>query len=197
MKLFINGSPKLDNSNSNYFLKKLSSEHYISYVYKDKFSEILKNMKEVDTIILSFPLYVDDVPNKVIELFEYIENNQVNIKGKKVYAIINCGFWEAKQNRTADLIVQNFANNNGAKYMGSFNIGAGEIIGKCNNKKIYRLVSIPFLFKIRKFKKSINKGKSITLETTIRPMSKRLYVVLANYNWKKKMIKSNCYNKSS
>ena len=69
MKLYINGSPKLDNSNSNYFLKKLSPEHYISYVYKDKFSEILKNIKEVDTIILSFPLYVDDVPNKVIELF--------------------------------------------------------------------------------------------------------------------------------
>ena len=59
MKLFINGSPKLDNSNSNYFLKKLSPEHYISYVYKDKFSEILKDVNK-DTLAV---LEKEDVEN--------------------------------------------------------------------------------------------------------------------------------------
>lgn len=193
MKLYINGSPKLTNSNSNYFLNKLSPKNKIKFVYKDKFSEILKSIKKVDTIILAFPLYVDGPPNKVIELFEYIKNNKINIKNKKIYTIINCGFWEAKQNRTASLIVEDFAINNGAKYMGSFNIGAGEIIGKCDKKKIYRLASLPFLIKIRKFKARINKGKKVTLETTIRPMTKRLYVYLANCNWKKQMIKNDCY----
>ena len=159
MKLYINGSPKLTNSNSNYFLNKLSHKYKIKFVYKDKFSEILKNIKKVDTIILAFPLYADGPPNKIIELFEYIKNNKINIKNKKIYTIINCGFWEAKQNRVAALIVQNFANNNGARYMGSFNIGAGEVIGKCDKKKIYRLVSISFLIKIRKFKVRINKSK--------------------------------------
>lgn len=193
MKLYINGSPKLTNSNSNYFLNKLSPKDKIKFVYKDKFSEILKSIKKIDTIILAFPLYVDGPPNKVIELFEYIKNNKINIKNKKIYTIINCGFWEAKQNRTASLIVEDFAINNGAKYMGSFNIGAGEIIGKCDKKKIYRLVSLSFLIKIRKFKARINKGKKVTLETTIRPMTKRLYVYLANCSWKKQMIKNGCY----
>lgn len=193
MKLYINGSPKLTNSNSNYFLNKLSPKDKIKFVYKDKFSEILKSIKKVDIIILAFPLYVDGPPNKVIELFEYIKNNKINIKNKKIYTIINCGFWEAKQNRTASLIVEDFAINNGAKYMGSFNIGAGEIIGKCDKKKIYRLVSLSFLVKIRKFKARISNGKKVTLETTIRPMTKRLYVYLANCNWKKQMIKNDCY----
>ncbi len=193
MKLYINGSPKLTNSNSNYFLNKLSHKDKIKFVYKDRFSEILKNIKKDDTIILAFPLYVDGPPNKIIELFEYIKNNKINIKNKKIYTIINCGFWEAKQNRVAALIVQNFANNNGARYMGSFNIGAGEVIGKCDKKKIYRLVSIPFLIKIRKFKVRINKSKKVALETTIRPMTKRLYVYLANCSWKKKMINNGCY----
>ena len=196
MKLYINGSPKLTNSNSNYFLNKLSPKDKIKFVYKDKFSEILKSIKKIDTIILAFPLYVDGPPNKVIELFEYIKNNKINIKNKKIYTIINCGFWEAKQNRTASLIVEDFAINNGAKYMGSFNIGAGEIIGKCDKKKIYRLASLPFLIKIRKFKARINKGKKVTLETTIRPMTKGLYVYLANCSWKKQMIKNDCYKNS-
>lgn len=193
MKLYINGSPRVSNSNSNYFLIKLAPNDKIKFLYKDKFSKILKSIKKVDTIILSFPLYVDSPPNKVIELFEYIENNNINVKNKKIYTIINCGFWEARQNRTASLIIENFAINNGAKYMGSFNIGAGEIIGKCNSKKIYRLVSIPFFLKIKKFKKGISDGKKITLETTIRPMTKKLYIYLANRSWKKQMIKNGCY----
>ena len=196
MKLYINGSPKLTNGNFDYFLNKLSPKDKIKFVYKDKFSEILKSIKKIDTIILAFPLYVDGPPNKVIELFEYIKNNKINIKNKKIYTIINCGFWEAKQNRTASLIVEDFAINNGAKYMGSFNIGAGEIIGKCDKKKIYRLASLPFLIKIRKFKARINKGKKVTLETTIRPMTKGLYVYLANCSWKKQMIKNDCYKNS-
>lgn len=193
MKLYINGSPKLENSNSNYFLSKIKNKEKIKYVYRDKFSDILKDIKNVDTIILSFPLYVDGPTSKIIELMEYIQNNNIDIGNKKIYTIINCGFWEAKHNKTASLIIENFANKNKAKYMGSFNIGAGEIIGKREKNWLYKLISIPFLIKIKKFKESINEGNEILLETTIRPMTKRLYVLLANINWKRQMIKNNCY----
>ena len=61
--------------------------------------------------------------------------------------------------------------------MGSFNIGAGEIVGKCEKFWLYKLISIPFLIKIKKFKECIDNGNEIILETTIRPMTKRLYAV--------------------
>lgn len=193
MKLYINGSPRLENSNSNYFLNIIKDNEKIKFIYRDKFSSILKNITEVDTIILCFPLYVDGPPCKVIEFMEYINDNNIDISNKKIYTIINSGFWEAKHNRTASLIVENFANSNEAKYMGTFNIGAGEIVGKRDKVKLYKLVSIPFLFKIRKFKNSINDGSKIKLETTIRPMSKRLYVFMANINWKRQMVRNGCY----
>lgn len=193
MKLYINGSPRLENSNSNYFLNRIKDKEKVKYIYRDKFGDILKDIKKVDTIILCFPLYVDGPPCKIIEFMEYIEDNNIDIRNKKIYTIINCGFWEAKHNRTASLIIKNFANNNEAKYMGTFNIGAGEIIGKCDKVKLYKLVSIPFLFKIKKFKKYIEDGTSIKMETTIRPMFKRLYVFMANINWKRQMIRNGCH----
>lgn len=193
MILYINGSPKLKNSNSDFFLNKINKKAKFFYVYKDKFNKILKDIKDVDTIVFSFPLYVDAPTNKIIELFEYIQDKKIDIKNKMIYTIINCGFWEAKHNKTASLIMEEFAINNKAKYMGTFNIGAGEIVGKCDKKKIYKIVSIPFLFKIRKFKRCIFNKKKINLETTIRPLSKRLYIYLANCSWKSKMIKNGCY----
>ena len=116
MILYINGSPKLENSNSNYFLNKIKNNEKINYIYRDKFDNILKKINKVDTIILSFPLYVDSPPSKVIEFMEYIIDNNIDISNKKIYTIINCGFWEAKHNRTASLIIENFANNRKAKY---------------------------------------------------------------------------------
>lgn len=193
MILYINGSPKIENSNSNYFLNKIKNKEKIKYVYRDKFNDILKDIKKINTIVLCFPLYVDGPTCKIIEFMEYIEKNNIDISNKKIYTIINCGFWEAKHNRTASLIIENFAKKNKAKYMGSFNIGAGEIVGKCEKFWLYKLISIPFLIKIKQFKESINNGSEITLETTIRPMTKRLYIFMANINWKRQMIRNGCY----
>lgn len=187
MKLFINGSPKLDKSNSFYFLSMINDNSKIRFLYKDDFDNILRDINKISTIIFSFPLYVDGPPNKVIEFMEYINDNKIDIKDKKIYCIINCGFFEAKQNEVAALIIKNFVINNRAKYMGSFNIGAGEIVGKRNRKILYKIISIPFYFKIKKFKNSINKELKVNLNTTIRPMSKKLYVFLANISWRKKM----------
>lgn len=193
MKLYINGSPKLINSNSNFFLNKIKNKEKIKYLYSDKFENILKNIENIQTIIFSFPLYVDGPPSRVISFMEYIRDNKIDISNKNIYSIINCGFWESKHNRSADMIIECFAKNTKANYKGSLLIGAGEIIGKCNKVWLYKLISIPFLFKIKRFKKSINNNDNIKLETTIRPMWKRLYVFMANINWKRQMIKNNCY----
>lgn len=187
MNLYINGSPKLEASNSSFFLNEIKNHEPIKYLYRDKLSNILNNINKVDTIILSFPLYVDSPPNKVIELMEYIENNNINIENINIYTIINCGFWEAKQNITASSIIKNFCKNNNANYKGTFNIGAGEIIGKRNKVPLYKLISINYKIKMRKFKRSIINKKEVYLNTTIHPMTKRLYNTFANINWQKKM----------
>lgn len=193
MILYLNGSPRLEGSNSNFFLNKVKDKGNIRYLYRDKFDNILKDIKDIDTIVFSFPLYVDGPPSGVIKFMEYIRDKEIDISNKNIYTIINCGFWEAKHNRMADMIMQCFANSNKANYKGSLLIGAGEIIGKCNKVWLYKFVSIPFLFKIKRFKNCIDNGDSTRMETTIRPMWKRLYVFMANINWKRQMIRNNCY----
>lgn len=195
MRLYINGSPKLSHSNSEYFINKIKNNGYIKYLYKDNFNNILKNIQRIDTIIFSFPLYVDGPPSKVIEFMEYIEDNNICLKNKNIYVICNCGFLESKQNDIAIDIIKNFCKTNDAIFKGSFKIGAGEIIGKCDKKKIYKIISIPFIIKLKKFKKSINNSTNINLNTTITPMFKTLYVIIANISWKQKMKINNCYIK--
>ncbi|MBQ8193282.1 MAG: hypothetical protein IJZ46_04365 [Bacilli bacterium] len=195
MKLYINGSPKINNSNSNYFLNKININDNIRYLYRDSFDDILKNIRRIDTIIFCFPLYVDGPPSKVIEFMEYIEDNNISLKNKNIYVICNCGFLESKQNDIAVDIMKNFCIKNKGVFKGFFKIGAGEIIGKCEKNRLFKLISIPFMIKINKFRKCVDNNKIVELSTTIRPITKRLYILLANFHWKKKMIKNNCYKK--
>lgn len=192
MTLYLNGSPKQKQGNSEYFINRVKDEGDVFYLYKDKFDKI--DFSLYDTIVFSFPLYVDAPSNKVIEFMEYISCNNIDIENKYIYAISNCGFLEAKQNDTALEIIRLFAKNNKAKFMGGFKIGAGEIVGKCDKIKIYKVVNIDFLHKIKKFKKYIINKQYIELDTTIKPMTKRLYVYLANKSWRKKCKKNHCYD---
>ncbi len=194
-KIFICGSPRLTISNSLTFLEDLKDKENIYYLYKDSFDEIVNSIKKCDTIILSFPLYVDSPPSGTLKFFEYIKDNDIDISGKNLYTIINCGFLEAKQNNTAREIVKLFCFNNNINYMGCFKIGAGVIIGGNKQNYIYRLVSVPYCFKIRKFKKAINGNKKIEIATSIHPMTKFMYILLANINWKSKRKKYFYYKK--
>lgn len=188
MILYINASPKLRSSNSEYFLKKIDKNSKIIHLYKEEFDSI--NLEEADTIIFSFPLYVDAPPNRVLEFFEYIDSSNKSLENKNIYTICNCGFLEAYQNDTAIEIFKNFCLKNKANFKGSFKIGAGEIVGRCDRIKIYRLISLGFLKKIKKFRKSISKGEYIELETTIHPMSRKMYKFLANISWRRKCRKN-------
>ena len=151
--LCLNGSPRSKNSNSNYFLNKIDKNANIKYLYDDNLENIVDSILLSNTLIFSFPLYIDGLPCKVLELFEYIDDNFIDISNKNIYVLCNCGFWEASQNNVAVDIIKNFSITNKANYMGSFKIGAGEIIGKCNKKKLYVPVCLPFFRKIKLFKK--------------------------------------------
>lgn len=189
MILYINGSPRINSSNSQYFINLINSNSLVKYIYKDNFEEITKELLKSDTIIFSFPLYVDSPPNKILEYMEYIRDNKIELENKKIYIICNCGFLEAKQNIIAAEIFKNFCNKNKAVYSGSFLIGAGEVIGNCKNKFIYKLVCFDFFKKIKLFKQKIHDNKYVDLLTTINPMTKKLYVYLANIGWKKSIKK--------
>lgn len=185
MLTMINGSPKKKNSNSYYFLSKISKNEILNL--KFQFDKILKQISSSDIILLSFPLYVDSPTSLVLELLDYIIDHNINMISKKIYIIVNCGFLEGEQNITAVNIIKSWCKKVKAVYMGSLMIGAGEIVGKSK----YKFISISALKKINKMKKSIENhtyfGDNIT---TINFLNNKIYCILANDNWRLKCKKN-------
>ena len=103
--LIINGSPKLNNSNSEVLVNKLNS-----YLNADTIQINIKNYKEIidvcnyETIIFVFPLYVDGIPS---HLLESITNLNIT-ENTNIYAIINCGFPEGKHTKQGLDIIKNY-----------------------------------------------------------------------------------------
>ena len=188
MTLFINSSPKLKSSNSDYFINLLNiDKKIINYIYKDDYSTIKKNILLSDTIIFIFPTYVDIIPSKLID---FIEKYNGNFKNKNIYLIVNCGFLESKHNDLSIKYMNNYINKKSGNFKGYISIGSGEVIGICKKNKLLKLLCINFFLKIKKFNKAINNKENIELSTNIKVFTKRLFCFICNKFWKKRI-----YNK--
>ena len=186
----INGSQKLKNSNSKYFIDYISNylNDYIIFDLKhNNYKDIFNCIKCSDTIILAFPLYVDSPNSLTLNFLDYIYDNNINLKNKKLYVIINCGFMEGKHNITALNIIKNWCVKVNLTYQGAILIGAGEIVGK----KSYKFISRNALRKLKKFSISIkNNKKSNDIITTMDLLNNKMYCMLANISWNKKCKKN-------
>ena len=152
MKLIINASPKLYKSSTNCFINRLKEDtDKVIMLYKDDYKNIDYSLYQ--SIVILSPLYADSVTSKLVEYMEYI-NNDVDISNKDIYFLSNSGFLEYEQNYISDEIIANFARNNNARFKGYLNIGSGPILGE-GNKNLYKLLSLDFYAKIRRFKKAI------------------------------------------
>lgn len=142
------GSPKGKNSSSaslgSYLLTKIEkydiaaeTVHLHSEISTEaKRIQFLEKIEETDIIILAAPLFVDTLPAKVIKTLSLIAENRKklardnfnSVKTKSFTAIVNCGFPEAEQNKTALKIYKQFAEEAKFKYLGGIAIGMGGII---------------------------------------------------------------------
>lgn len=185
MYTIINGSPKVINSNSSYFINMIikSLNKYNIFELKDRnYNNIIDNINKSKTIILVFPLYVD-FPTSITQSFlDYIIDNKVSLKNKSMYAIINCGFREGEQNITALNIIKRWCEKVEATYKGSILIGAGEIVGK----KKYKYISNKALKKLKEFSNIIKNNINKDIITTMDLLNDKLYCFLANLSWNKK-----------
>lgn len=131
----INGSPKAKDSSSGMILEELetllSPFHDIVnlHVRKKQLSgEELKLMENSEVMVLAFPLYVDALPSHLLsclmQLEQHLKNSGIHRK-HRVYAIVNCGFYEGEQNIHALEIIENWCARTGIVYGGGLGVGAG------------------------------------------------------------------------
>ncbi len=140
----INGSPRGDNSCSKYLLNFIKQQldestfniqeiNVIKAQRKNKIHEAYEELSNADSILMSLPLYVDNIPSHLLEfLVEYEKycNEIIDEKNTKprFYAIINNGFIEGTQNINAVNVLQNFAEKVDFNWRFAIGIGAGEFM---------------------------------------------------------------------
>lgn len=133
--LMICGSPRLKGSTSMYLLRALEEKlkrHEIFVCHasgrnSDEAETIIRNLPSSDAIIIAFPLYVDSIPSNMLGIFKKIEQANVCQKNTRVYAIINSGFYDARQNSIAIDMVWQWCGRCGLKPGYAIGLGAGEM----------------------------------------------------------------------
>ena len=137
--IIINGSPKVKDSTSSMFISKVEeisgtkSTVYqaIKLMRQDDISVELADIMNANSLLFVFPLYVDSLPAPLIKILTMIEHAATNLSGQtlpKVYAICNCGFYEAKHNFLALDIIKNFCARAGMTWGYGIGIGGGGFV---------------------------------------------------------------------
>ena len=156
MKLaFINGSPKAKDSASECILKMLKnlfnnndmiSEYNFRKPHLD--NKEIEQICQCNAIVMAFPLYVDGIPAHLLSCLYEMEKffKASPNPNAKVYALVNSGFYEGKQNSLALEMVENWCEKCGISFGQGIGIGGGGMLpaipnvpdGKGPKKKSYK-----------------------------------------------------------
>jgi len=134
----VNGSPKAGKSNSGILLAALepliaAGNELVSYRvnHKPLTPEQVQELCRVDALVLAFPLYIDAIPSQLLRMMVELEacRQQDHTKNIRVYALINNGFYEGRQNHLAVDILRNWCARCGFSFGMAIGQGAGEMLG--------------------------------------------------------------------
>jgi multimeric flavodoxin WrbA len=139
----INGSPKPKESASSSIIEDLKSliskskiEIYSCELHKAQINEIQKEeLYSCDALVFIFPLYVDGIPshllNDLTSLQQYF--NLKTTKQIRVYTVVNCGFYEGRQNEIAIETIKNWTYKAGLLWGQGLGIGGGGMLAATKN----------------------------------------------------------------
>lgn len=213
------GSPKGFNSSSAslgvYLLSKLEKYdikgeklHIHSEIAsKAKRNLFLDKIKKADLIILAAPLYVDSLPAAVIKALSLIAKEKKKLysddiksaKNQSFAAVVNCGFPEAEQNKTALKVYQEFAREAKLKYLGGIAVGMG---GAVSGKAFSEIggMAKDLIEGLDQAADDIVRNHHLSntvIEKTSKPLitQKWLYTLVGNLNWRFQAFKNGVYRK--
>jgi len=134
--ILLNGSPKNKDSASGIILTALQErigkthECVICHAANQDKQEIIQAISGANALVVSFPLYVDGIPSHLLRLLDEIQHEIADTApGLLVYAIVNNGFYEGRQNVTALDMMRNFCDRAGLAWGQGVGVGAGGMAG--------------------------------------------------------------------
>ncbi|MGI5895399.1 MAG: hypothetical protein ACOX6U_00440 [Oscillospiraceae bacterium] len=137
MKLaLINGSPKPKDSTSGLLCDALSAllpnlEPITVFLRKPALdAQTLSLLDSCDALVFVFPLYVDGIPGHLLSCLAALEQHRAETgrSGGAVYGVVNCGFYEARQNTLALEMLRHFCLHAGYDWKQGVGIGGGGML---------------------------------------------------------------------
>ena len=153
----------------------------------------LLELKNSDIWIFANPLYIDSLPGHLLAVLEQIDKAgiaqnaaQVVVHPHKVYAIINCGFFEAAQNKPAVRVYENWCKRTGLEWCGAVGVGGGGAIGFLPEEMPFNAGPLKPIYKVLvKISESIKNSSAFETTYVSFGFPRFLYIKLAHYGWRK------------
>lgn len=150
--MIITGSPKPNGGTSTLLVEQLKKSilsqkpdtEFVTFNIRTHFipETEYENLENYDSIIITSPIYLDSLPSHLLTQLTKIEDYLNSKKGEKsfvknrlkVYALMNCGFYEAKYTTIALRILRMWAIKCGIIFAAGLGIGGGEMISLLSSK---------------------------------------------------------------
>lgn len=197
------GSPKSKKSSSSAIAFRISDtlHKYITQyraldiVNSPNKDDIVNDILQAETLLIIFPLYVDSLPGSLLETMVDLERTLLNSTKSlpKVYAICNCGFYDAEQTATALEIIENYCNKTGLAWQYGIGIGCGGMIAE-EPSNIEAPGPLGEVFKaLSKLCKDITQGNTVKKENIFVKASipRFIYHLGGNLGWNRMSKKNN------
>ena len=191
----LSGSPKPSNSCSEMLAKHLFTdmEHITVFHCMDihKIPDIFHQLQSFDTIVLSFPLYFDAQPSHLLSFLLQWEKERKRAAVKvNLYVIVNCGFFEGKQNRYALQVVENWCTKSGMCFMGGIGIGAGPMLNEIQAMAWEHGPKAPVDKALRRMREAIITDTAFENSYVQPAFPRSLYIKMAHHSWNKQLKKN-------
>jgi hypothetical protein len=192
---FGEGASPTDNRVFAQFAKSIiESKDIVKYRLTKKldYEKIISNIKNIDILVIAFPLYVDSLPSHVLDFLSILEDNfKGKLKDITVYVISNCGFYEGNQNKTALKIMRCWCRKINLKWGQGIGIGAGEMMGGLSNVPMGKGPNTSLGLALKNLARNINERNSGEDVFTIPNMFPRfVFRLAANRFWVSKANKN-------
>lgn len=135
----INGSPKAADSVSGKLIQKMEGFlntsietcQAVKVLRQENPADTVAGLLQADALLVVFPLYVDGLPAPLVGLLSLLEQAAKVSDSPRpvVYAVCNCGFYEAEHTALALRMVRAFAARAGMGYGYGVGIGCGGALG--------------------------------------------------------------------
>jgi len=193
----INGSPKAKGSSSEVLLEDLSSllptEHPVQKFSFNKpvvTDQDIEKLQNCQAWVFTFPLYVDGIPSHLLSCLKQLEQADIKNKDIRVYVIINCGFYEAGQNRHAMTMMEIWCGKTGLKWGMGIGFGGGGGLPTIKNVPLGKGPKTTLGKSLAVFSKAILAKETEDNHYITINLPRFVYKFFADIGWKK-LIKAN------